>query len=189
MKYKFTGETKNYYGVTLRRIQRISDGLVGGWIEKEENLSQYGSCFVYDNARVSGDARVYNNAEVFGNARVYDNAIVYGNARVYGDAEVYGNVRVYGDAEVFDNAIVHGNARVYGNARVSDIEVNNSNQIIYIIGFRYDITVTYAYVQVGCHRYSLDEINETTSKDINEDEIERMKAIIDISLDNILEKL
>ena len=67
MKYEFTGETKNVFGITLHQIRAllsfglITKGEVGGWIEKEENLS-----------RVSGDAWVYGNAEVSGNARVSD---------------------------------------------------------------------------------------------------------------------
>ena len=44
MKYKFTGETKKYFGRTLQQIvcvtafASIAAGEVGGWIEKEENL-------------------------------------------------------------------------------------------------------------------------------------------------------
>ena len=37
-KYEFTGETKEVFGRTLHRIKRLSDGLVGGWIESEDNL-------------------------------------------------------------------------------------------------------------------------------------------------------
>src|SRR5260363_150925 len=48
---------------------------------KEDCLSHEGEAWVYDNARVFGDARVSGNAWVFGNARVYDNARVSGNAR------------------------------------------------------------------------------------------------------------
>jgi len=44
MKYEFTGETMNYECHTLHRIRWISDGEIGGWIEKEENLSQDGNC-------------------------------------------------------------------------------------------------------------------------------------------------
>lgn len=36
-KYTFTGETVRRDGRILHRIQRISDGLVGGWIESEKN--------------------------------------------------------------------------------------------------------------------------------------------------------
>jgi hypothetical protein len=97
-KYELTSESKNVHGRTLYRIRALKDfgnvkqGDLGGWIEKESNLSQDGDCWVSDNARVSGKARVYGNAEVYGSAWVY------GNARVYGNAEVYGNARVYGEA-------------------------------------------------------------------------------------------
>lgn len=65
-KYEFTGETMG----PLRRIRRLSDGEIGGWIERERNLSHYGD------ARVSGDARVYGHARVSGDARVSGNAQV-----------------------------------------------------------------------------------------------------------------
>ena len=103
-KYEFTGEVKVVFGITLHRIRAsVSFGVVvkgelGGWIEKEENLSQNGNAWVY------GNALVYGNAEVCGNAKVY------GNAKVCGNAKVYGNAKVHGNAEVCDNALVHGNA-------------------------------------------------------------------------------
>ena len=35
-KYEFTGETKTLgNGTILQRIRRLSDGVFGGWIEKE----------------------------------------------------------------------------------------------------------------------------------------------------------
>ena len=103
-KYEFTGETIEYKGRILKRIRRISDGLVGGWIEKEENLSHYGSCFIYDDAKVFDAAMVYGNAEVFDNAEVFGYAWVYGNAWIYGNARVHGNAKIKGDAKVYDNA-------------------------------------------------------------------------------------
>lgn len=66
--------TKNYvvneFGTKLYQIKctktfkYAKEGELGGYIEKEENLSQEGNAWVlgnalvYDNARVSGDARV-----------------------------------------------------------------------------------------------------------------------------------
>ena len=61
MKYEFTGEIKQYKSLELKQIRRVSDGLVGGWIENESNLSQEGNCFVYGDAEVSGDAKVYGD--------------------------------------------------------------------------------------------------------------------------------
>lgn len=112
MKYKLTENKKERNGRTLFQIESLIDfgsvkaGDLGGWIEKESNLSQV------------GDAWVYNNARVYGNARVYNNARVSGNAEVSGDAEVYGNAEVSGDARVYGDAWLYGNARVYGNADI-----------------------------------------------------------------------
>ena len=135
-KYKLTEETINVGGTALYRIEALRDfgdvkkGDKGGFIEKEENLSQSDDCWVYDdakvydNAMVYGNARVCENAVVCGYARVYDNARVYNNAVVGGKAVVYGNAVVdwyaviYGNAEVYDNAVVGGNAEIRGNAVV-----------------------------------------------------------------------
>ena len=153
-KFELTTDSIKRNRVTLYRIKALIDfgdvkaGDLGGYVEKEENLSQYGNAWVSDNACVSGDALmygdawlsdnawVYGNAEVFGNALVRGGALVYGNACVSGDALVYINARVYdnawvhgnsevsgnalvrGDARVYDNAWVHGNAEVSGNALV-----------------------------------------------------------------------
>ena len=73
MKYKLTEETKVVNGHTLHRIvcvtafASVSVGDIGGWVESESNLSQYGNAWVYGGAKVYGDAWVYGNAEVYGN--------------------------------------------------------------------------------------------------------------------------
>ena len=111
-KYKLTEETINVYGRTLHRIESLRDfgnvkkGDKGGFIENEDNLSQWDDCWVYDNAKV------YNDAVVYDNAMVFKNAMVYGNACVFGDAEIYDNVRVYGNAEVFGNVHIKGDADI-----------------------------------------------------------------------------
>lgn len=76
-KYEFTGEVKLWRGRTLHQIRatvafdNVEAGEVGGWIEKEENLSHDGNAWVYGDAQVCGDALVYGDAQVCGNARVY----------------------------------------------------------------------------------------------------------------------
>ena len=74
-KFEFTGETKTisllFRTATLHRIRAVAEfGLVkigdlGGWIEKEENLSHEGKAWVW------GNAKVWGNAEVWGNAKVW----------------------------------------------------------------------------------------------------------------------
>ena len=80
-KYEFTGEVKRIKligtEVVLRRIRAVTAfggveaGDIGGWIEKEENLSHDGSAWVHSSAWVYGDARVCGNGEVCGDAEVY----------------------------------------------------------------------------------------------------------------------
>lgn len=105
-KYCFNGETINYKGHILHRIVALKDfggvrkGDIGGWIEKEDNLSQEGRCWV------GGDAWVFGNAKVYGDARVYGNAKVYGDAKVCENARVFGNAKVRGNAWVCEGAVV-----------------------------------------------------------------------------------
>ena len=98
-KFELTTESiTNEAGKKLFRIKALIDfgdvkaGELGGYVEKEGNVSQD------DNAWVSGDA------EVFGNAKVSGNALVFGDAKVSGRALVFGNARVSGDALISDNA-------------------------------------------------------------------------------------
>ena len=86
-KYEFTGETKRVElwnrTATLHRIKAtvefgfVKVGELGGWIEKEENLSHEGKAWV------CGDAEVCGNAKVCGDAKVWGNANVCGNAEVF----------------------------------------------------------------------------------------------------------
>ena len=70
-KYELTSETKVFLGKTLYRIKalvqfgNVNAGDLGGWIEKEENLSQSGNAWVSGNARVSGNAEVCKIGTVF----------------------------------------------------------------------------------------------------------------------------
>ena len=80
-KFEFTGETKTislfFRTATLHRIRAVAEfGLVkvgdlGGWIEKEENLSHEGKAWVCGDAKVCGDAEVCGDAKVWGNAKVF----------------------------------------------------------------------------------------------------------------------
>lgn len=117
MKYTLTENTMTLQnGTVLHQIRAEEDfgdvykGDLGGWIEKESNLSQKGDCWVYKNARVYGDA------EVSGSALIYDNAWVFENSRISDYVEIYDNAQVAGDARVFGDAQIFGNARVYGDA-------------------------------------------------------------------------
>ena len=135
-------ESINVYDITLYRIKALKDfnnvkaGDLGGYIEKEENLSHEGNCWVSGNARVYGNAYVYDNARVFGDARVYGNAEVFGNAIVYGNAYVSSNN---------DYCTIHG----FGSEnRVTTFFRNKVDD-------KYEI-----YVKCGCFEGNLEEFRQ-----------------------------
>ena len=104
-KFELTAEfVTNVFGKKLFRIKalvafgNVEKGELGGFIEKEDNLSH------------DGDAWVFGNAQVFDNAQVFGDARVCGNAQVFGDARVSGNAQVFGNA---DYAVVAGFGRYF----------------------------------------------------------------------------
>lgn len=112
-KYELTSNFKMYSDKKIFQIRALVNlkngvkvGELGGWIEKEENLSHIGDAWVSGNAQVSGNACVTDNAWVSDNACVTDNAWVRDNAWVSGDAWVTDNAHVAGDAHVAGNAWV-----------------------------------------------------------------------------------
>ena len=129
-KYELSNITIESNGVTLYRIKALKDfsdvkaGDLGGWVEKEDNLSQSGDAWIGGDAKVYGNAVVCDNAKVFGKAKVHDNAFVcdnawvYDNAQVYGRAKVFGNAVVFVNAEVYDHADVYCHAMAFGNAEI-----------------------------------------------------------------------
>lgn len=120
----------NHNTIIIYRIKALRDfgdvkkGDIGGYIEKESNLSHEGNCWIYDdayvlgNARVCNNARVYNKAKIFGNAYLSGNSKIFDNARVFDNAQVFLNAKVHDNAKVFENAKVYNNAEVYGNSQV-----------------------------------------------------------------------
>lgn len=133
-------------GRTLYRIRALKDfiknddniygvkkGSLGGYIQKEANLSHEGDCWVFDNAKIFDDAGVQDNAfitdssMVFGNAVVKNSSIVSDYAIVRDYAIVQDNSMLENHAEVFDYAIIEeysyigDNAKLYGNARMGDV--------------------------------------------------------------------
>lgn len=82
--YEITDETRAVHGVMLNRIRALpgnkfaAPGVLGGWIEKEENL--------FDGAWVADNACVFEDAVVSGNTLIQDDAQIYGNAKIHGDA-------------------------------------------------------------------------------------------------------
>lgn len=163
---KRTAIGPNNEEITVYRIMALRDvgddvnkGDLGGFIEKEENLSHEDECwvfdnaYVYENAKVTQYAHIKNNAEVFGNAiisgcadicgesNIYENAKVSGHACIDDYAEVYGNAIISGYTNLKGETIVNENANICGYIEIKDANIFGSTQIrddVSIIG-RYNI--------------------------------------------------
>lgn len=71
-KYMLTGESIVSNNITLYRIKAlksfsyVKEGELGGYIQREGNLSQLGNAWVSDDAKVCGDAWVFGNQRLRG---------------------------------------------------------------------------------------------------------------------------
>ena len=114
-KYKIT-EIEHPKYPWLHRIQalidvneKVPEGTLGGFVENENNLSQEGTCWIYD------DAICCENGEVKEEAALYDGSLVRGYAVVTGDATFYDRAVAKRDCyicggEIKENAIISGKA-------------------------------------------------------------------------------
>jgi hypothetical protein len=135
MKYRLRLDLKlEFLGTTLYRIERISDGLLGGYVEKESNLSQ------------KGNAWINGNAQIYGNARIYDDARINGDAWITGNAQIFGDARINGDAWIHDDAIVDSKAAV----------------IVLCVPKIFSVTVTRKLIFIGCKVYDRKTIKKMT---------------------------
>ena len=146
-KISFNGRTL-YRIRALKNFRNVKKGDLGGYVEKESNLSQTGDAWIYDDAKAMDNAIVKNDATLHHNAEIYDNAIVSGSASVNENATLrdkatvsdkailYGNVilvdgaKIYGKARLYDYVLVSGNAQVYDNARcIQSAKIEDDAQI------------------------------------------------------------
>lgn len=119
----------NYCGKTLYRIKALRDfggieaGDIGGYIEKEDNLSHEHNSWVYEHAKVFG------NAEVYEDAKVYEHAEVFGSARIQ-EGRIIGRVSMpYKD--IFQHQCEN---------RMLTAILTEDDQILYSIGCQLKIT-------------------------------------------------
>ena len=92
--FELTNESKiNWFGRTLFRIKALIDfttkggdeihaGDLGGYVEKEQNLSHDGKAWILDNAKVWGNAKIWGDAEVWGNAKVCGDASIFSTQHI-----------------------------------------------------------------------------------------------------------
>lgn len=187
-KYEFTGETKlvkvgSRDNIEVHRIRRLFDGKIGGWIEKESNLSHNGNCWVDDNAivcddaKVSGDVQIKDNCIISGSATVGDyirlnnNCIVSDTANLIGNMDIYGSMTIYENAnlslygdDMRTSAHIHGNTTIYGDFTYIDgdnIDISGDVKIGMMVQIQSD-TIISGHVKLGTF---WEDIPESIRKD------------------------
>lgn len=100
----------------------VRKGDIGGYVESEKNLSQEGTCWIFDNAVVCNSAVVKEHARIRDNAYIYSNAVIQG-ATYVGDNAHIGDAAIVGGKPTYWNADIRGNAHICGNVIVDTGDV------------------------------------------------------------------
>ena len=129
-KYEMTSDTRKLIdGREVHRIKALRDfgkvkrGDVGGWIEKEENLSHEGNCWIFDHMTVCGNAQVSDDAKLNGYGMISNDAVIRDNAHV-NNLIIGGKSYIGGDVSLSSRCIICDDARIL---KASDIMVFNNH--------------------------------------------------------------
>ena len=96
----------------IRQVnEQVSPGMLGGYVQTEDNLSQEGTCWIYDQAVCCEEAAVADDG------RMFDSAVARGSALVGGDARMFERAMAEGNSSFFSGELKE-DARLAGNAVV-----------------------------------------------------------------------
>jgi conserved hypothetical protein len=125
----------------LKDFSDVKKGDLGGYVESEYNLSQFGNCWIYDDSIVGLGSKVTNNATVKNFSRVIRYSEVLGNAIIEKDS-IINNASVIMDQSrvihsiVMDGSYVSGNSTVNSGCLVIDSSVMNNS----VVGSNINVT-------------------------------------------------
>lgn len=120
---EFHGAHKFYRIQALKDFGDVKAGEIGGWVESEDNLSQEGLCWVYDDATVMHHASVSDNAICRNHSIISGNAIINQNAQILDDSTIEDNSIITNDAVVMENSLIKGNSCIHSNAVIRWLSV------------------------------------------------------------------
>ncbi len=129
-KFRTTPEDK-WKEVTLHKIQAlisfsdVKKGDFGGWIEKEDNLSHEGDCWIYDDAFCFDNGLVKDNAVARNHSWIYGDAVVQNAAQILDRAEIFGYATIKNYAICKEDVFVYGHSSISGHAIVSTFEIDD----------------------------------------------------------------
>ena len=130
-KYEFTGETKEWEERTLRRIRRISDGTIGGWIQGKHNLCNDPRTlsWVADEAIACDEAMVIENARMFDNSIAQDNTVLCGYAKMQHNSWMRERACIKENASMRDFAQMRDCSLLGGHTFLSEMDCLDKEMI------------------------------------------------------------
>lgn len=92
--------------------EQVGPGALGGYVQTEDNLSQDGTCWIYDQAICCEEAVVEDDGRMFDGAVARGSALISGDARMFERAVAEGNSSFFSgelkeDARLSENAVVN----------------------------------------------------------------------------------
>ena len=92
--------------------EQVGPGALGGYVQTEDNLSQDGTCWIYDQAICCEEAVVEDDG------RMFDGAVARGSALISGDARMFERAVAERNSSFFSGELKE-DARLSGNAVVN----------------------------------------------------------------------
>lgn len=92
--------------------EQVGPGALGGYVQTEDNLSQDGTCWIYDQAICCEEAVVEDDG------RMFDGTVARGSALISGDARMFERAVAEGNSSFFSGELKE-DARLSGNAVVN----------------------------------------------------------------------
>lgn len=155
-KFELCSDVKQWSdNIVLYRIKALKDficdgilirkGDKGGFVQSENNLSQEGNCWIFDDAVAMEGSTVKDNASLHNQVMIFDKSIVCDNAALYnfaamfdksmaaGNAVLSGHAKMHAQSVIIDNACIGGcaiacdNCIISGNAKVQGNTIIHGN--------------------------------------------------------------
>ncbi|MFI3231121.1 MAG: hypothetical protein R3Y29_06200 [bacterium] len=137
LKVKNPDHSKTDFLYRIRAIKSFNDvkaGDLGGYVSGEDNLSQEGNCWIYDDSMVLDYAFIDQNALIFRNSIIRDNARISSNTNIV-NSHISDNVYIIGESQVFESVIkndvsITGSAIVINSLITDNVEIKNNSRVI-----------------------------------------------------------
>ena len=132
-KYEITDITMRFEGRTLYRIRALKNfsnvkkGNLGGWVSSEDNLSQEGDCWIYDEAKCMDNARMHDNSKMYNNSVMYEYSAMHGNSKMCNNSKMYDDSEMHDDSRMYDHSMMYDHSKMYDHSEMNDYSIMYNN--------------------------------------------------------------